>query len=245
MHQGCPFSIAHDILYALLAWHQWGQSSAKRIVPFVYMKRNRKFIAKGVSNRWAALGASKKGSELQSTYLSWYHMRRRCLDEKNHAWHNYGGRGITVCDKWGTFAGFFADMGHKPSSRHSLDRIDVNGNYNKENCRWATWDIQANNKRKNVRVMFRGQIRPVGELAKSLGINYNTLSARVRRNIKSIDIFSVPRATEHMITYRGETKNLKEWSKQCGIKYQTLVARSNKSSWTLDMVFQPVKKGRE
>ena len=73
-------------------------------------------------------------------------MRQRCSNPNNIGYSNYGGRGITVCERWQTFENFLADMGHPPRGK-SLDRINVNGNYEPSNCRWATSFEQARNKR--------------------------------------------------------------------------------------------------
>lgn len=80
------------------------------------------------------------------TYSTWSAMKTRCNNPKHKRFHYYGGRGITYCDKWESFEGFLADMGERPQGK-SLDRIDVNGCYCKDNCRWATDIEQANNKR--------------------------------------------------------------------------------------------------
>lgn len=84
------------------------------------------------------------------TYESWAKMKQRCLNPKTDHYADYGGRGITVCDKWHTFEGFFEDMGVRPEGM-SLDRWpEVNGNYCKDNCRWATQEQQVRNQRTSV-----------------------------------------------------------------------------------------------
>lgn len=84
-------------------------------------------------------------------YTTYCHMKARCFSKTDPDYYSYGGRGITVCDSWldkDGFEAFCADLGEKPTPKHSLDRIDVNGNYEKSNCRWATTYQQASNTRK-------------------------------------------------------------------------------------------------
>jgi hypothetical protein len=92
------------------------------------------------------------GMSSDPTYKAWYGMIERCTNPRNSAWDHYGGRGIRVCDRWlgspeGLF-NFIADVGERPSAAYSLDRIEVNGNYEPGNVRWATADVQGENKRK-------------------------------------------------------------------------------------------------
>jgi len=81
-------------------------------------------------------------------YRAWASMKERCLNPRHRFYSYYGGRGITICERWMlSFEKFLSDMGSRPSSKHSLDRRDNNGNYEPENCRWATAKVQMHNRR--------------------------------------------------------------------------------------------------
>jgi hypothetical protein len=81
-------------------------------------------------------------------YRIWAGIKQRCLNPKGTAYHDYGGRGIRVCERWASsFENFYADMGARPTPRHSIERKNVNGDYRPDNCFWATPDVQARNKR--------------------------------------------------------------------------------------------------
>ena len=107
-------------------------------------------------------------------------MKTRCTNPKTWNYSNYGGRGIKVCEEWNkSFDRFLACMGPKPSSRHSIDRIDNNGNYCPENCRWATAKEQGRNRRINTAVTYKGETRTVAEWSERLGMNVVTLRSRL------------------------------------------------------------------
>ena len=96
--------------------------------------------------------SDRVGQPPSPEYRSWLSMRHRCLQPGNDNFANYGGRGIKVCARWDSFENFLADMGRRPSSKHSLDRKEVDGDYEPGNCRWATAKEQQNNRRKRARL---------------------------------------------------------------------------------------------
>jgi len=108
----------------------------------------------------------------------WEKMVARCNCPSNPAYHKYGGRGIKVCQRWMQFENFFADMGHRPPGK-SLDRIDNDGDYSPENCRWATAKEQSRNKRTNKLVTFNGKTMCIAEWAEHLGMKMHTLYRRL------------------------------------------------------------------
>lgn len=115
-------------------------------------------------------------------YRAWRAMKSRCYNSRVKYYRHYGGRGITVCDRWlNSFEAFLEDMGSRPAPSMSLDRIDVNGNYEPSNCRWATPKQQSNNQRKTLYCTYQGRRMTLKQLAQLLGINYSTLHCRLYR----------------------------------------------------------------
>ena len=122
------------------------------------------------------------GARCTAEYRAWLNMIRRCSAETSKDWETHGGRGIRVCDRWlERFENFRADMGERPSAKHSLDRIDNERGYSPENCRWATQTQQAQNTRKNVYFEYKGERVCLAELARRVGVDSETLSARLKR----------------------------------------------------------------
>jgi len=131
-------------------------------------------------------GQSNKS--ISPEYRSWNHLKNRCLNKNNKAYKKYGGRGIKVCDRWlESFENFYADMGLKPSSKHSIDRINNDGDYSPENCRWATNKEQSRNRRTNTYMEHNGEVKTLVEWSECLGINKGTISTRITQKKWSVE----------------------------------------------------------
>lgn len=121
-----------------------------------------------------------------TTYSRWLHMKDRCNNPSAINYENYGGRGISVCERWLSFENFYSDMGDPPPNT-SLDRIDTNGNYELGNCRWADAKTQADNKRSSVRFLVFGESLSLREAAEKYSISRVALKTRVYRNGLSVE----------------------------------------------------------
>ncbi len=119
----------------------------------------------------------KRGTRI---YAIWQGMKQRCTNKKMQAYKYYGGRGIKVCERWLKFENFYEDMGERPEGK-SLDRIDNDGDYCKENCRWATIKEQMNNTRYNTKITFKGKTMNVNEWEKKLNMSSGAIRGRLKR----------------------------------------------------------------
>jgi hypothetical protein len=125
-------------------------------------------------------GLFSGGGRKTKTYRIWAAMGERCHRQNHPHYNDYGGRGITVCDRWDSFKNFLSDMGEAPPGL-TIDRIANNGNYEPGNCRWATTKEQNNNRRDNVVVEYQGQALAIPQWAEQTGINVHVIEARLRR----------------------------------------------------------------
>lgn len=129
------------------------------------------------------------GKSRTSEYGIWLQMRKRCNNVKDKYYHVYGGRGIRVCDRWiNSFENFIEDIGERPSLKYSLDRFpNKNGNYEPENCRWATMKEQQNNRTNNRIIEFNGVSLNLTQWSEKLGLKKTTLRERLDRRHYSIE----------------------------------------------------------
>ena len=144
------------------------------------------------NNKYSSIG--RTFMDYRPEYLAWCNMRYRCTNPENDMYQSYGGRGITVCDRWlgaNGFKNFYSDMGKKPMAKdgekYQLDRIDVNGPYCPENCRWVTAIENSHNKRNNVFVVIFGDTYCVSEACRLFGINRTTVTESIRLRGKTPD----------------------------------------------------------
>ncbi len=122
----------------------------------------------------------KHGLKRGREYSSWQMMIDRCTNKNSKSWNSYGGRGITVCDRWKDFSKFYQDMGERPEN-HTLERIDNNLGYSLENCKWATVKEQNRNTRRTRLLEINGVTKCVTDWCDYFGINKRTVSNRINR----------------------------------------------------------------
>lgn len=133
-----------------------------------------------IANTPRTHGMRMRGEKTKG-YRSWASMRNRCSNPKTKGYHNYGGRGISVCDRWSDFSNFISDMGEPISEDLSIDRINTNGNYEPGNCRWATAYEQANNLRTTRFFSCDGQTLSISQWAEILGTSRDSIKLRLKR----------------------------------------------------------------
>lgn len=120
--------------------------------------------------------------KIRPAYNTWSNLLGRCYSSTNWKYPRYGGRGITVCDRWRiSFENFYADMGDRPSPRHTLERKNNDGNYEPDNCRWATQKEQARNRSSNRLLTAFGETLPMATWAERFGLGPTTLRRRILR----------------------------------------------------------------
>jgi len=116
-------------------------------------------------------------------YWRWGDMIQRCENPNNPSWKNYGHRGIAVCDRWrGSFAAFIADMGSPPTTKHTIERINNDGGYSQDNCKWALRREQSRNQRRTILIEIDGKTMSAKDWASTTGISYQRITRAFRKN---------------------------------------------------------------
>lgn len=184
------------------------------------------------------------GGSYSPTYNAWSRMKGRCHNPNSDDFPDYGGRGITVCERWrDNYKAFLADMGQCPPEM-SIDRINNDGNYEPSNCRWATATEQANNKRNVPLYEFNGQRLSVAEWSRHTGISTSVLSARLSRGwtIKRALTTPAKKCPPRLLEHNGEILPLTEWGRRLGTGPETIAMRI-KAGWTVEQaVTKPVRR---
>lgn len=159
-------------------------------------------------------------------YYAWIDMRRRCNDPQRPQYPRYGGRGISVCDKWNTsFADFIADVGEAPSRGAILDRIDNDGNYEPGNVKWSTPTDSTNNRGVTRHVIVDGVRVPVEEAAKRLGCTGSALRDRLRRGWNEKQAGRKPTKQPRYYTINGQRMTPTQWARARGLPPATVNSR--------------------
>lgn len=195
--------------------------------------------------------AKKRPDRRTPEYNAWINMIQRCEDKSLRAYHRYGGRGISVCPEWRhSFATFLANMGRRPTSSHSLDRIDVNGNYEPWNCRWATWKEQQRNRSNNVRVTIGGVSLTLPEWEERTGIAQATIRQRIKAGRREDELLMPVGALEgsrvfgERVTFRGTEYLISELVHLTGIPDVSLRRRLKRHATAEDAVAAWQANGR-
>ena len=159
----------------LSKWCYFHGKTTNRNTVFIYENRgDRSKYGRFISG--VSPGNKTHGLSETDTYYIWLSMRQRCNNPNSRAYSNYGGRGIKIL--WKSFQDFVNDMGERPE-RMTIERIDVNGNYCKENCCWATRKEQNNNRRNNTRITFNGETKTLAQWADAINVKHSTMALRL------------------------------------------------------------------
>lgn len=181
------------------------------------------------------------------TYKSWCEMKARCYNKNNASYFRYGGRGIKVCDRWlNSFENFYADMGEKPE-KMSLDRIDNNGNYSPENCRWADVKTQCNNRRSNLLFTYKGETKTLKQWCEEYNMKYPNVQSAYYAGYTNIEVLiSIYKNNgrrghiNRVVEYKGERKSLYDLCKSFNMRYD-MVYKCLKENKDLDYIIQKYK----
>lgn len=176
-------------------------------------------------------------------YRCWARMKHRCLHPNDKDYKHYGGRGIKICSEWldreyGFTNFYYWSMSNGYTDELTIDRIDVNGNYEPNNCRWATIIEQRNNMRSNVVLTYGGKTMTLKQWSDYLGISYKALCTRWRSWYSVEDILTTPlRCSVKYVDFDGKYLSVHDWAKLFKIKQDILSARLKRANYNLCDVY--------
>lgn len=173
-------------------------------------------------------GHARKGKETL-TYRTWGSMIGRCYNPNNNRFYTHGARGIKVCPEWACdFEVFLDDMGECPGNGYSIERIDNDGDYCKENCKWATPTEQARNRRNSIIIEYKGESHSLAEWAEILEVNFHSLYKRIyvmkwsieealTRPFQKHNVDNKSRVNANILEFNGKEMVLHEWAQEFGV----------------------------
>lgn len=177
--------------------------------------------------------STRHGMAFTKVHRAWSNIKNRCQNPNNKRYADYGGRGIRVCDRWQVFETFFEDMGHPPHGNSSIDRIDVNGNYEPGNCRWADNKTQTRNTRRNRIITINGVSRCVAEWADQEGaVSAAVIYLRLRRGWDAESAVFGSKHQNAVLTIDGVSMKVSEWSAQPKAANRILIYKRLRKGWS-------------
>lgn len=183
-------------------------------------------------------------------YRIYKNMKQRCLNANDPHYHNYGGRGISICDEWLNDFDVFCDwaLANGYDDSLTIDRINNNGDYKPDNCRWTDMHSQSRNKQTNINITIDGTTKVLRDWCLDNGIRPVTAQQRIYRGWSGEDSIAskvVPRPKRY-ITYNGKTQTLSAWSREVNIPRKTLEQRIN-NGWSIEraLIEPPHNNGRK
>jgi len=179
-------------------------------------------------------------TKLTTEYIAWRSMRQRCYNINHKNYKEYGARGIKICERWSSFTAFIQDIGLKPSKDMSIDRIDNNGDYSPENCKWSTMTEQCRNRRSNRYITYKGETLTVTEWAVKANLRIGNLFKRLDRLGWSIEK-SLTTPEHDLIVFKGKSMTKADWGRHLG-GGRHLVGNRQKNGWTIERSLSKKKK---
>jgi len=185
----------------------------------------------------------KHGKSNSKEHISWMAMNARCNNKDNKKYGRYGGRGIKVCSRWKDFNKFLLDMGTRPLGT-TLGRIDNNKGYSPKNCRWETAKQQARNRRTSKKIIFKGELKTIAEIAEITNLDHSLINGRLRLGHSINDVIDenfLPK-NKNFYIYNGEIVTLKDLEEISGIKRGTIRKRIEVHKYSVeDAIKKPIR----